>query len=294
MKKLPAGKSGRAPRPSLRGEGYTFVVYGDCCSGVPGGAFERNFAAVNARIRQLSRKPDFIIFLGDHIAGATENETELRKQWRYWLDSEMSWARGTPLFHVTSNHDTYSTMSERVWRDIFPGIPRNGPPGQEGLSYWVRRGGLLLVCVNTSFSGLGGNGHVENKWLESVLSDNSDARLKLVAGHYPAFPVNSYGDRPLWCIVEDEARSFWSVLVRHGVAAYLCSHVIAFDQQQHDGVLQVCSGGAGTNYGLGGFMGEGEYLHFVSATVGGSTLRLEAVDTGGLVRERFSVRLHGR
>ena len=35
------------------GSGYQFVLYGDSCSGVPGGLHEKTFASVNAVVRRL-------------------------------------------------------------------------------------------------------------------------------------------------------------------------------------------------------------------------------------------------
>ena len=275
-----------------RQDGHQFVFYGDCCSGIPGAPFDRNFSRVNAVLQRLGPPPDFILFLGDHIMGPYAEAHPIEEQWRYWLNGEMAWLDTSriPLYHCTSNHDTDDTAAERVWRKVLPDIPGNGPPGQEGLSYWVRRKDLLLVMVNTSFSGIGGSGHVECAWLDAVLDANADARHKIVAGHHPAFPVNGYGERPGWCIVQEEADAFWSTLVRHRVLAYLCSHIIAFDVQEHGGVLQVCSGGAGTNFGDGGFMGDGEYHHFVQAALDSSDFRLQTVDVDGAVKETFSKR----
>ena len=271
-------------------DGHQFVLYGDCCSGIPERVHESNFARVNGVLQQLNPPPDFILFLGDHIAGKPSDADGLRGQWRHWLTREMAWLDSDriPLYHVTSNHDTFDMVSERVWREVFPDIPRNGPSGQEGLSYWVRRDDLLLVIVNTSFSGLGGDGHVECAWLDATLEAHADARHRIVAGHHPVFPVNGYGERPLWCIVREEADAFWSVLVRHQVLAYLCSHIIAFDVHEHDGVLQICSGGAGTNSGPGGFMGEGEYHHFVQVALDGQKFQLQTIDPEMRVRERYS------
>jgi hypothetical protein len=271
------------------GGGHQFVFYGDCCSGMPGGLFESNFAKVNASLEQLHPPPDFILFIGDHVYGKPADAASLRSQWCYWENEEMAWMKQrAPVYHTTSNHDTADAVAEAVWREVFPDIPANGPPGQEGLSYWIRRDDLLLVCVNTNFSGLGGNGHVESAWLDATLETHADARHKIVAGHHPVFPVNGYGEQPLWCIVREEAEPFWSTLVRHKVLAYLCSHIIAFDAQQHDGVIQICSGGAGTNYGPGGFMGEGEYHHFVQAALDADGFRLQMIDTEQRVRERYT------
>ena len=113
------------------GAGHQFVFYGDCCSGIPGEPFESNFARVNAVLQQLQPPPDFILFLGDHIIGASGDADAIRQQWRYWLNKEMAWLESerTPVYHVTSNHDTPDQVAETVWREVFPDLPRNGPPG---------------------------------------------------------------------------------------------------------------------------------------------------------------------
>ncbi len=279
------------PIPSLEpqdAQGHQFVFYGDCCSGSAGQPREANFAAVNGAIRRLTPQPEFLCFIGDHIVGMTTDYDDLRRQWRYWLDHEMAWLdqQATPIYHVTSNHNTYDAPSEDIWREVFPQIPRNGPPGQEGLSYFVRRGDLLLVAANTSYSGLGGYGHVESRWLDQVLRANADAKRKLVLGHHPVFPVNGYDETPLWCIEPEQGQAFWRTLVEHDVLAYLCSHIIAFDVQAHEGVLQVTSGGAGTEYGPGGFMpGPVEYHHAVQASVDARGLRYQVLDVEGRARE---------
>ena len=168
------------------------------------------------------------------------------------------------MWHTTSNHATYDAMSEAVFREVHDHLPRNGPPGQEGLSYWVRRGDLLLVFVHTLWTGLGGEGHVETDWLRSVLRQHADARHKLVAGHHPVHPVNGFAGAYQRDVGPEHATAFWNVLVEGGVLAYLCGHILAFDVQVHRGVLQICTAGAGTAHR----MPEGvEYLHAVQAAL---------------------------
>jgi hypothetical protein len=271
-------------------DGHQFVVYADCCSGRPGQPNEDNFKSVNRALARLKPMPQFISFPGDHIMALTKDYEDLRAQWKYWLTKEIAWldTRAVPIYHTTSNHNTYSVESEQVWREVFPEIPRNGPPGQEGLSYYVRRDNLLLMCVNTSYSGLGGYGHVESEWLDSVLSENKDAAYKFAVGHHPVHPVNGYGRYPNWRIVPEQGRSFWKVLAKHRAHAYLCSHIIAFDVQCHEGVLQICTGGAGTIAGPGGFMpGRTEYHHLVQMAVDRVGMRYQVLDTEGKVRERL-------
>lgn len=286
MSGLPEDLPDAVPALLPRGQGHQFVLYGDACSGVPGGLHERTFAAVNAVLRRLVPQPEFILFPGDEIIGLTADVEALRAQWRHWLDREMGWLdrRAIPIWHTTGNHTAYDEMSEAVFRDTLD-LPRNGPPGQEGLSYWVRRGDLLLVFVHTLWTGLGGEGHVETDWLRRILGLHADARHKLVVGHHPVHPINGFSGPWQREIGPEHAQEFWSILVEAGVLAYVCSHILAYDAQVHGGVLQLCTAGAGTAHR----MPEGvEYLHCIQAALDGEGLRCQVLDTDGRIRERLS------
>lgn len=277
----------RIPAVAPRGPGHRFALYGDACSGIPGALHERTFTSVNAVAVRLDPEPEFVVFPGDEITGLTRDEAALRAQWRHWFEVEMTWLDRTriPLFHTTANHTTYDPMSERVFAEVMAHLPRNGPPGQEGLSYWVRRGDLLMVFVHTLWSGLGGEGHVETEWLDATLAAHADARHKLVVGHHPAFSVNGYRGAFQRDIGPPHAGPFWAALVRHRVLAYLCSHILAFDVQVHDGVLQVCTAGAGTAHRMPDGV---EYLHCLTAAIDEGGLRYRVLDTEGVAREALS------
>ena len=276
------------PIPSLlpKHTGHQFVIYADSCSGVPGALHEKTFASVNDVVLRLHPAPEFILFPGDEIIGLTADADALRAQWRHWLDNEMNWLdrRAVPLWHTTGNHTTYDKMSEAVFREVLD-LPRNGAPGQEGLSYWIRRDDLLMVFVHTHCSELGGEGHVETDWLEATLRQHADIRHKLVLGHHPVHPVNGYTGTYQREIGHEYRERFWDILVRADVTAYMCSHILAFDVQVHQGVLQLCTAGAGTAHR----MPEGvEYLHCVQAALDAGGLRYQVLDTEGVVRERLT------
>lgn len=278
-----------SPIPALmpRGDGHHFVLYADCCSGIPGTTQAATFAAVNAALARLEPKPEFILFPGDEVLGLTTDEAALRAQWRHWLDVEMAWLdrQAIPLYHTTANHTVYDAMSARVFAGMLDHLPRNGPPGREGRSYFVRRGDLLMVFVDTVDQGLGGEGHVETEWLEATLRAQSDARYKLVIGHHPVFPANGFTGPYQRQIGPEYAEPFWQQLVEHGVTAYLCSHMLAFDVQVHEGVLQIMSAGAGT---LGLMPEDTEYHHFVQVALDAQGLRYQVIDPAGQVREALS------
>jgi hypothetical protein len=268
----------------LQPGGHQFVCYGDCCSGIAAAPHEATFASVNKVVSRLQPAPEFICFLGDEIKGLTADEALLRQQWRYWFDREMAWLDRDriPLYHTTGNHTTYNAASEAVFRDIMAHLPRNGPPGQEGLSYFVRKDDLLLVFINTAWSGIGGEGRVEIAWLDEVLTQHRQVRYKLVLGHHPVHPINGFSGPYQRHLAEEQGRRFWQSLVQHQVLAYICSHIMAFDVQVHQGVLQISTAGAGTLP----LMPEGiEYLHCVQMALDRDGLRYQVLDTAGTIRE---------
>ena len=277
------------PIPALlprTGAGHQFVLYSDACSGVPGAPHEATFAATTATVARLRPQPEFICFPGDEIQGLSADDEALRAQWRHWLDHELAPLDPTiPRYHTTGNHTTYDSASEAIFREALAGLPRNGPPGQEGLAYWVRRGDLLLIAVNTLWSGGGGEGRVETDWLDRTLAAHADARHKLVMGHHPIFSVNGFAGAFQREVAPDDGAAFWRVLVRHGVAAYLCSHMLAFDVQVHAGVLQIMSAGAGTAHLM---PPETEYLHCAQFAIDAVGLRYQTRDTVGALREWLS------
>lgn len=264
--------------------GHNFVVYGDSCSGIAGARHEETFRQVNAAIGALDMPPEFICFLGDDIMGLTTDADQLRGQWRHFFRREMAWLdRATiPLYHTTGNHTTYDPASEDVFREVMAHLPRNGP---DGLSYFVRRGDLLLVFVNTLNASTGGEGTVDCDWLDNVLQQQRDARYKLVFGHHPVWAVNGYAGDYQRVIERDNGRRFWDVLLRHDVLAYFCSHILAFDVQVQSGILQICSAGAGTAHRM---PPEHEYLHFAQAALDEAGLRYQTLDRRGHMREWLS------
>ncbi len=270
-----------------RDNGYQFVVYADSCSGIAGFLHESTFASVNAVIQQLDPQPEFICFPGDEIRGLVADEGALRDQWRYWFEHEMALHdfQAIPVYHTTANHTTYDEASEAIYREVMCHLPQNGPSGQESLTYFVRNGDLLMIFVNTLWSGLGGEGTVETTWLDETLKAHADARFKFVFGHHPVFPVNGFSGSYQREIEHENGKIFWDVLVSHKVNAYFCSHILAFDVQVHQGVLQVLTAGAGTAHR----MPEGvEYLHCVQAAVDSQGLRYQVLDTDGEIREWLS------
>jgi hypothetical protein len=265
--------------------GHQFVMYGDSCSGVPDALHERTFAEVNAVLKRLTPQPEFILFPGDEVIGLTPDPAALRTQWKHWFEVEMGWLdrNKTPMWHTTGNHTAYDKMSEDIFREVLQ-LPDNGPADQKGLSYWVRRDDLLMVFTHTLWTGLGGEGHVETEWLQATLKSHADAKYKIVLGHHPVFPVNGFSGTYQREIGHEYAERFWGILVDARVLAYVCSHILAYDVQAHQGVLQICTAGAGTAHRM---PEDVEYLHCIQAALDDDGLRYQVLDRDGVAREQL-------
>ncbi|WP_139103106.1 metallophosphoesterase [Pararhodobacter sp. CCB-MM2] len=262
-----------------RGPGHQFVFYGDSCSGVPGAPHAVTHATVNRVVQRLAPPPAFIAYPGDEVIGLTD-EAALRAQWAHWLDHEMAWAT-MPMHHCTGNHTAWDAMSARVFHQVMRG--RTDFPAPDDLNTLIRHGDLALVIIDTLYGRLGGEGWVDLARLDALLTEARDARHLLVMGHHPAFAVNGFHGPCQRNLAQPEA--VWALLKAHGVTAYLCSHILAFDVQVHEGVLQICSGGAGTAHR----MPEGvEYLHAVQMALDAEGLRLQVLDDKAQRREALA------
>ena len=213
--------------------------------------------------------------------GLTTDADQLRRQWQHFFSREMSWLDrdAMPLYHTTGNHTAYDPASVAVYREVMAHLPLSAA---DGLSYFVRRGDLLLVLVDTLGISSGGEGTVDSEWLDEVLHQQRDARYKLVFGHHPVWTVNGYAGDYQRLIERENGRRFWDALQRHDVLAYFCSHILAFDVQVQSGILQICTAGAGTAHRM---PPEHEYLHFVQVALDESGLRYQTLDRRGHMRE---------
>jgi hypothetical protein len=230
---------------------------------------------------------DALCYLGDHIAGYQTSEIELRRQWSHFLGSEFLplMGRFARIYHLPSNHTAYDVASSTIFGETLP--PGRAVVSRKGLDHAVRDERALLIFLNTANPRDNGSATLDLDWLRQTLEAHACAPLKLVFGHHPIHPVNGYRRHPLWRLEPDLGREAWSVLREKGVSAYICSHILAFDFQVHEGVAQLCSGGGGTVYGPGGLMpASAEYRHFVECSIDPRAIRCAAYDENGNLRER--------
>lgn len=265
---------------------YKFVIYGDSCSGVPNTNHANTLSKINTLIEEKAEEIDFVIFPGDEIIGLTNNEKKLRDQWDYWLNEEMKYISKykIPLYNCSGNHTVYNKISLSIFQEKLSHLPQNGPTNLKGVSYYVKYQDLLMVFIDTMGNNIGGEGRVETEWLNGILSkDNS--KYKFVIGHHPIFPTNGFSGDFQRTVEIENGKKFWNVLKENKVFGYVCSHLLAYDVQVHNGVLQIMTAGAGTQYRM---PPETEYHHYLNCVINKDGLAYSVIDESGATREKLA------
>jgi len=125
----------RAPDPNA----MRFVVFADCGSGSAGQQ------ALAQAIAAEPIAPEFVMLAGDVVyppADAAGWDARFFAPYRALLPALRFYA-------VAGNHD-FEVFAGRLFYDVFT-LPRNGPPGlQPESSYWLERGGALLIAHDTN------------------------------------------------------------------------------------------------------------------------------------------------
>ncbi|MBQ0025537.1 MAG: fibronectin type III domain-containing protein [Bacteroidales bacterium] len=125
---------------------------------------------------------DWVISLGDVCAWGGSYSF-----WKY-LYGEQEF-RDYMWGGVNGNHDNMTrnyVLTNEFFRNATAN-PLNGYEGEEGVCYWFKYGDALFIMLNNEnmrdSTGFG----KACAWVEKVLSDNSDARYKVVCEHYQWF-----------------------------------------------------------------------------------------------------------
>ena len=224
--------------------GFTFGVICDTRSDASAsGRYGVNTAAVQAVCAELTkRRAAFVLAPGDFICGNVdwynkEGEPPANTvQYQSFLEAAGSQGVGLAgsgkscrLFPVRGNHECYhDTKSPKalatMWqREMGAALPRNGPKGEEGLTYSFTWGNALFLGIDEYVhagasvkTGIG----VNQPWVQKTLDENIGAEHLFVFGHTPAFAAH-HAD----CLADNEgARDAFlrSLYSRGGV--YFCGH----------------------------------------------------------------------
>ncbi|HVO84150.1 MAG TPA: metallophosphoesterase [Syntrophobacteria bacterium] len=221
-----AGQSG-ADTSSFR-----FVVVADSRS-------NHNNPSVNSAVlRQLiadmnALNPTFCLFPGDLVYGGKVGNDAFKRQLQEWMAATGEFRA---ILYVAPRNHEFGGGARRAdaWREMFPNMPGNGPPGEEyKYSYYFDYGNCRFISILSDWEDHGTR--VDQKWLNQILGASSGFEHIFVFSHHPIRDLGGVKG------------AFWKSLVSHHVDAYFCGHSHFYNRSQpgNDKTWQVIVGTAG-------------------------------------------------
>jgi predicted phosphodiesterase len=200
-----------------------------------------NDAVVQAIADDIVREnPDFVLVTGDLISGGSRNGgTDYATQYANWKEAMSPvYNAGIRVYPVRGNHDSRPkrlalpplpsrfdpspeapVLLKNVFKDTFSEftIPKNGPVGEEGLTYSFTHKNAFIVGLDQFTRG---RHKINQEWLDQQLTGNSLPHV-FVYGHEPAFET---GHKDCLAFFPRERDLFWNSIGRAGARIYFCGH----------------------------------------------------------------------
>ncbi len=149
---------------------FQFAIVSDRSGGMRPGVFPRAVARLN------EMQPEFVISVGDLIAGGNwqRDEKEIRRQWQEFNGFAERFEM--PFFYLPGNHDVSNALMDRIWDEMF---------GVRYYSFTYKN--VLFLCLNTQDgeSTRPYLGEQQIAWAQRQLAEHDDVRWTIVFIHQP-------------------------------------------------------------------------------------------------------------
>lgn len=253
------GLIGAEPQTDLNDE-TVFVSFPDMFNFDVPNPWPRWDKAVNYFLGQVkSENPDFVAVAGDLVDGrwwdsrqcVEQNGTVYFSDWTQRMN-KFDFEYYTAIGDHELGDDPWTPDKinlvphyERVY-DQMLNMPQNGPENKKGLAYYVRKGNLLFITVetfevlaDTMYPGVVGE---QLAWLKKVLKDNQDAKFKVVQGHIPIWGDISARSSSKLMLEKGKDSEFYKTMVANDVDLYLCGEFHDVTVLESEGLWQIVHG----------------------------------------------------
>lgn len=227
--------------------------------------------------------PDFVLVPGDLIDGhwwdgAEDVRTNAERYYTAWQRRMED--KGLTFYAVVGDHEIGDNDWDEDKQQLVPvfkeefadrlGMPRNGPPGHEGLAWSRRHKNLTLVAVDvfeqdasgTVTQSVSGN---QLSWVRDTLAA-ADTTHTIVTGHVPVLPTDRRRASSGLTLAGGAGAPLWTVISEGGASLYLAGEMHDISAAQKDGVLQIVHGSQ---------PGAVEEFNYLVATVSSESIDLE-------------------
>ena len=241
---------------------WTFVVFGDSRDITKDTQTGVSPYLSPIAVAVAAEKPDLVIYNGDLISGwiisnASPLATNYPAQFKNWSDAvapihNYTTGTGIPIYVIRGNHEdgpdnqTVMPLLDAYRTSVAAGMPKNGPPGEENLTYSFTWKGAKFIGLDEYYPHNGVRETVNQTWVDQELATNTRP-FTFVFGHTPAFLVkDDVDDRGYDIAVHPALRDiFWNSLVNHHATAYFSGHAHLYVRGMEQGLQQVVCGNGG-------------------------------------------------
>lgn len=210
-----------------------------------------------------AEKPDLTLYLGDMVNGwmltkespMMGNYTGQFGNWMKFVSPVHNYNDGTgiPIYVLRGNHEdgqnqTVMPLLDAYLTTIASGMPVNGPPGEDKLTYSFTHKGAKFIMNDNYIAHNGLKETVNQSWVNEELTQETRPFM-FVFGHSPAYAVANDAEEDDYAIdVHPTQRDiFWKSMVDNNVSAYFSGHSHMYVRGESQGVQQVVSGNAGAH-----------------------------------------------
>ena len=243
---------------------WKFVVFGDSPDPAKNTTTGISPALAPIATAVAAENPDLVLYMGDLVNGwELTNESPMEKnftgQFGNWMTAvspihNYSADTGIPLYVVRGNHEdgpieTVLPLLSTYRATAASGMPANGPPGEEKLTYSFTHKGAKFIATDDYVAHDGLKETENQSWIDGQLAKDTRPFI-FVFGHSPAYSVvNESSDEDQYSLdIHPQKRDlFWKSLVENNVSAYFCGHVHLYARSESRGVRQIISGNGGAH-----------------------------------------------
>lgn len=282
-----------------------FIIVGDS-KGKEHGINESVLTKILSKSSKLNPEPEFIVLLGDMVAGS-EDENILDSQLKRLRKMIEKFYPNKLLLPVIGNHevniepedDRYEKVFEQNFKDLSPdGVLQN----YNSTVYYKDFENIRIIILNSfHFNNLHKVDEKQLNWLEYTASDTN--KIKILFVHSPAYPTGAHLGHCL-DLYPEYRDSFWETVDKCNISIVFSGHEHNYSRRKIDSsfnsiysrsIYQVISGGGGEKLKnkyknkKGVLVKPIDTYHFLTADVETNLLKVCAITYKGKKVDEFTV-----
>lgn len=238
---------------------FRFVVLGDSRPIFIGLPQAEPFKRILEEINLIS--PDFVINVGDLVAGYFSSEKELRRQYEDYILTTKKVL--IPYYNVVGNHEVPNKMAEELYQEYL---------GKLYYSFSYNNSHFIILDTDIGGYDSGTIGDEQYKWLKEELKKNKDKQI-FVFMHKPMFHYEDNQEKTSW--KDKRMRSQVHQLFKeYKVKMVFAGDVHTYKRLNIDGITYYITGGGGAEQGFDE-IGTIGFYHFLLVKVKGDKIKVD-------------------